>query len=155
MPFPLSADGTVSAYGADASRAMAALRTMIEEEEVATLLASGDRIDFTSVDPYGFKSPLIGPLDSGTVTFQHEDGWTKAHYCVSFRRALTHVTVMTVLVFGIVPVLVMGWHPASVLFVLATCSCLFGANYVTAAVRFRAALHRALQASRPQATRGT
>jgi hypothetical protein len=130
------------------------LRALIEEEEVATLSMSRDRLDFTSTDPYGFKSRLIGVIDSGTVTFGHVDGWTKAHYSVSFRRALAHVTAMTVLAFGVVPVMLMGWHPASLLFVVGAWTWLFGANYLMASARFKAVVRRTLEESRSEALAG-
>ena len=159
MSFPLSSDGTVSVYGADLAHAVAAVGARIDREGAATLSVTSHRIDFTSTDAFGFKSPLIGVLDSGTVAFRNVDGWTKAQYRVSFRRALAHVTVIAVLIFGIVPVLLMGWHPGSILFVAAGWSCLFGVNYLTATARFRAALQQTLEECRhrasPEATRAT
>ena len=159
MPFPLSSDGAVSGYGVESADAVAAVTAMIEREEVATVETSGDRIAFTSADPTGLKSPVIGVIDSGTVALRDCGGWAKAQYRISFRRALTHVTILSTLAFGVVPVLLMGWHPASVLFVLAAWGCLFGGNYALGAARFRTALHRAMKACQQKSpsasTRGT
>ncbi len=58
-----------------------------------------------------------------------------------------HVTSL-VLVFGLVLIVVFGWHTASLLFVCGAWIFLFGANFLSATFRFRAALRRALAKSR-------
>ncbi len=154
MPFPLSSHGTVSVYGADVGCTITRVRATLAHEELTISLTGDARLDFTNSDVFGLKSALIRLGDSGTVSFQLVDGWLHAQYRISFRRACIYVAILTLLAFGIVPVLVMGWHPASLLFVVASWSFLLGANYLTTAARFRAALERDLEACRPRASTG-
>ncbi len=148
MPFPVSSCGTISEYRTDLTAAIASVREMIHDEEAAIFSPAGDSIQFASAMACGIsKSWVLGVMDSGTVSFRQIDGRTDACYCISFRRALMHVTSL-VLVFGLVLIVVFGWHPASLLFVCGAWIFLFGANFLSATFRFRGALRRALAKSR-------
>ena len=156
MPFPVSAHGKVSVYGADMTRAMTTVEAVIRRGEPRSISIGEDHVEFVAVLAFGLSiSPISDPADSGAVAFRQADGWLEVRYRLSFVHMLRDVTAIVFLVFLVLPLLLLGFSEVPSMLLLASIVwlVLFGANYLFTASRFRAAMFRAATGARPNAVR--
>lgn len=151
MSFPLSSDGKVAVYGADLRQAIAAFEATIRQAKPCRVSTSGERIEFTSrISRQLLAWTFLDMIDSGYVDFRDVDGWVHARYRLSFVYGVLHITAIVFLMFAML-VKVMGDEGGvPIVFPAAVWLSLFGMNYLTATIRFRAALQRTLESARLQ-----
>jgi hypothetical protein len=158
MPFPFSAEGTVSIdvhRATDLDGVIAAVEAAIREAKPTEIARDREKITFRA-GLFRFVSnwnPLVS-IGAGELHFtQQSSSQIEIHYRISFVQLFVVTTIMVAVMFGALPILG-GAHGVPLGFLAFAWLWLFGWNYVLTLFRFPSLVRNAAEGVAPRPRSG-